>query len=116
MRKLSKFIILCALATGMNSYAQGFSAYKLENIKAIKLFDGSQIDFKKEVSAIQFASDRENKIDFVELKQGLIIDSYDIEKVILKENTSNPFAGRAFNSDLNTNSFMLAMMGDGSGG
>lgn len=116
MRKLSKFIILCALATGMNSYAQDFSTYKLENIMAIKLLDGSQVNFKKEVSAIQFASDRENKIDFIELREGSIIDSYDIERVILKKNSSNPFAGQSFNADLFTHGLMMARLGDGSGG
>ncbi len=116
MRKLNKFILLCAVSLGLNAHAQNFLNSDLGNIKSIELFDGSQIDFQSEVATIQFADDRENKIDFIELKQGLIIDSYDVEKIILKKGATNLFDSKLFNLDRFGKGFKAARAGDGSGG
>ena len=113
MKTLYSLFILSALTLGSNVYSQDLSMLKFSDIKAIKLHSGKIINMKKEVEAIQLAFDRENKVDYVELLEGSVIDSYDIEKVILK----TPSANTLFSMDsFGPTSFMMARMGDGSGG
>ena len=113
MKTLYSLFILSAFTLGSNVYSQEISALKFSDIKAIKLHSGKIINMKKEVESIQLAFDRDNKVDYVELIEGSVIDSYDIEKVILK----TPSANSLFSMDsFGTTSFMMAKMGDGSGG
>lgn len=115
MKTLKSLFILSALTLGTNVYSQDLLMPKFSDIKAIKLHTGELINVKKKVDTIQFALDRENKVDYVELLEGSVIDSYDIDRVIFKKNntsSSNSFGLSDFNS-----TFMLSrVMGDGSGG
>ena len=60
------------------------SELNFSDIKAIKLHTGKLIDVNKEVESIQLAFDRNNKVDYIELIEGSVIDSYDIDKLIIK--------------------------------
>jgi hypothetical protein len=113
MKMLYGLFILSALTLGSNVFAQKISMPKLSDIKAIKLNNGKIINVQKEVESIQLASDRANKVDYVELLEGAVIDSYDIEKVILNNQTSP----KSLNLNHFDSMFMLTrVMGDGSGG
>lgn len=89
MKFLTVFIIFFA------SYANAFTA----QIKSVELFDGEKINAEEKISNIKHAIDRKNKIDFIELTDGRIIDSFDIENVRYDES-----------------SMAAARMGNGSGG
>jgi hypothetical protein len=114
MKKLNKYILIFALSLGTNVMAQdSFVLPKFSDFKEIKLHTGEIINAKKEVSLIQLASDRINKVDYIELKEGLIIDSYDIKEIKFNERFDSSILGkRGLNSEL----VIRAVMGDGSGG
>ena len=71
------------------------------------------INVKKEVDTIQFALDRDNKVDYIELLEGSVIDSYDIKEIKFSEKFDTSILSRyGFSSEL----VIRAVMGDGSGG
>jgi hypothetical protein len=117
MKTLYSLFILIAITLGSNVYSQETSILKFSDIKAIKLHSGKIINMKKEVESIQLAFDRDNKVDYIELLEGSVVDSYDIEKVILKNPASKILSEDSLSSNHFNSIFMLArVMGDGSGG
>jgi hypothetical protein len=117
MKALYSLFILSALTLGSNAYSQEISTLKFSDIKSIKLHSGKIINMKKDVESIQLAFDRDNKVDYIELLEGSVIDSYDIEKVILQKPSSRILSDDSLNSSHFNSAFMLKrVMGDGSGG
>ena len=113
MKTLISLVILSALTLGTNVYSQDLLMPKFSDIKAIKLHTGELINVKKEVDTIQFALDRDNKVDYIELLEGSVIDSYDIQEIKFGEKFDSSILDRhRFNSQL----VIRAVMGDGSGG
>lgn len=113
MKTLKSLFILSALTLGTNVYSQDLLMPKFSDIKAIKLHTGELINVKKEVDKIQFALDRDNKVDYIELLEGSVIDSYDIKEIKFSEKFDTSILNRhGFNSQL----VIRAVMGDGSGG
>ena len=111
MKTLKSLFILTSLSLGTNVLAQNISMPSFSDIKTIKLHTGKLLDVKKEVNTIQLAMDRNNKVDYVELLEGSIIDSYDIDKIIFKQPHTH------LNESFYLNTFMLSrVLGDGSGG
>ena len=69
----------------------------------------------KQIERIQFAQDRKNKIDYIELYEGSLIDSYDINKAILKKEKPN----LSIDPSILNSTYMFSRhfgLGDGSGG
>ncbi|HAZ13891.1 MAG: hypothetical protein A2X86_12940 [Bdellovibrionales bacterium GWA2_49_15] len=65
------------------SWTQAFAgdlSSALKSFEGVSLYDGSVIS-RGQISKIKFAADRDNKIEFLELKDSTYIDSADIEKV-----------------------------------
>jgi hypothetical protein len=112
MKTLKSLFILSALTLGTNVYSKETPVLKITDIKVIKLNSGDLIR-PRQIERIQFAHDRENKIDYIELFEGSLIDSYDINRAILKEESSK----ETIDSSLINSTFMLSrVLGDGSGG
>ncbi len=110
-------ITLCAILLWNVSYGQDHNCSILGQIKEINLYNGMSINIKKQVSEIQFAHDRKNLIDYIELNSGHVIDSVDIKSVRAMSGLRNPLLEQAFNSVLSEHGFLRArMIGDGSGG
>ena len=101
-----KFVYLLAILT-ISTGANAFTP-KLSDFKSVELYDGEMINVKAEVEAIQFADDRINLVDYIELKEGSVIDSYDIRRIHFSRDNHNFSTG---------NRLILAReAGDGSGG
>jgi hypothetical protein len=113
MKMLKSLFILSALALGNNVYSQELLMPSFSDIKTIKLHTGEVINAEKEITLIQLASDRINKVDYIELKEGLIIDSYDIKEIKFNQNFENSILNR---NGMNSQLLIRAVMGDGSGG
>jgi len=117
MRKLYNLMIFSGLALGMSAYSQEIPTHLLNNIKTIKLFNGERVSFEDQVSKVHWASDRLNGIEFIELKDGMIVDSFDVEQLILDSGEQTRRLPRNINLDqLNSRASMMFRIGDGSGG
>jgi hypothetical protein len=114
MKNIKNHILILALSLATNLMAQDSLVLpKFSDIKEIKLHTGEIINANKEISLIQLATDRINRVDFIELKEGLIIDSYDIKEIKFNENFDSSILGRR---GYNSEHVVRALMGDGSGG
>jgi hypothetical protein len=114
MKNFNNYILILALSLATNLMAQDSLVLpKFSDIKEIKLHTGEIINAKKEITLIQLASDRINKVDYIELKEGLIIDSYDIKEIKFNQNFENSILNR---NGMNSQLLIRAVMGDGSGG
>jgi len=76
-------------------------ALDLKQIDKIKLKDGTEITPSK-VEEIYYAVDRDNNVDFLITKLGLVVDSHDIKKIEFK--------------DITNHQMIVKASGDGSGG
>ena len=96
------------------SWAQAFAgeySSALSSFKGVSLYDGSVIS-RSQISTIKFSADRENKIEFLELKDSTYIDSNDIKKIY-----SNPSDFSKLSERLDGRMFRVSSSGgDGSGG
>ncbi len=115
MKILNNLFIFSALTLGLNVYSQDISTSNFAKIESIKLNNGIILNVQKEVEFIQLALDRRNKIDYIELLEGTVIDSYDIERLILKKPTSQ-FPLNDLLDQINSKLILSRVMGDGSGG
>ncbi|PIK13510.1 hypothetical protein [Halobacteriovorax sp. JY17] len=117
MKTLKSLFILSILTLGSNSYSKGSAELNLSNIMAIRLNSGKLIHVNQDVESIQVAGDRANKVDYVELRQGTIIDSYDIDRVIL-EKPRGTVNLTDYLGSISPDTFILLerVLGDGSGG
>lgn len=90
------------------------SADKVGSIKGFVLKDGTEISTLKDIEVIQVNTDRENNIDWVELREGTLIDSTDIQQIIIDKTEINT----TINQIREQNSFLRVKLsaGDGSGG
>lgn len=84
-------------------------------IKELILKDGSRVNTEKEVESIEFSDDRENNIEWVELKEGTLLDSTDIERVLLETNREFDYSDYFVNNN-QIYEIPTDMSGDGSGG
>lgn len=87
-----------------------FSTLSFANTKPELKFilnNGDKIE-QREIRVIQIASDRINNIEWLELKEGTLIDSTDIQSIRV---------GDSFENTLNLDQYILLFAaGDGSGG
>jgi hypothetical protein len=97
---ISKIFILLSLIT---SASANTGITDLEGVESVKIFNGDTI--KPQV--IQRINFSEEKITYIELKDGLIIDSTDIREIKFD---------RLNNLDRLINIHSLKVRGDGSGG
>ncbi|HAZ13265.1 MAG: hypothetical protein A2X86_00445 [Bdellovibrionales bacterium GWA2_49_15] len=82
MKKMIFTFVTTALLAS-SSFAQDLSNTTIElskTIKEAKLFDGRKVDFQKEVEKLHLF---DNKIDFLELRSGEIVDRTDIRSIQL---------------------------------
>jgi hypothetical protein len=97
---ITRILILFSLITSASANT-GIS--DLEGIKSVKIFNGDTIKPQQ----IQRINIDQEKISFIELKDGLIIDSTDIREIKFD---------RLNNLDRLINIYSLKVRGDGSGG
>lgn len=117
MKTLNSLFILSALTLGTNVYSQDLPVLNFSDIKAVKLHTGKLINVNREVESIQLAFDRNNKVDYIELLEGSVIDSYDIDKIILKKPALYRVPTDYFKKQkLHTDFLLKRVLGDGSGG
>lgn len=116
MNRIKTIFILAAVLIGFNANSQEFELPKKNNVQKIVLFDGRELDIAEDVSRIHTAMDRENKVDYIELTDGMIVDSYDIEGFInFSGDQISSFAGPTNIEGLDSD-VIFRLTGDGSGG
>jgi hypothetical protein len=83
----------------------------LNSFRGVALHDGSVIA-RSEISAIGFSAERENKIEFLELKDSTYIDTSDISKIFGNNTDLSKLSERLDGKRLK----LAKSGGDGSGG
>ena len=108
MRKLILFTAILALPSfGQDNKELDFSIFD-----SIQLNNGKKIDFQTKVERIHLSSDRVNKVDYVELLEGTVVDSYDIKEIFLRDKDKD--GSNIIEAGPKT--VTKKLLGDGSGG
>ena len=109
MKTLKTILLSLVIFFTGHVFAQDLSSSKIESIK---LRTGKIVTIKGEVESIQLNADRDNKVDYIILREGTLIDSLDITNI----NMNGKFDLSNIASKLQNTTLRMATNGDGSGG
>jgi hypothetical protein len=108
MKMIKNIILISSLTIGHAAYSQSL---KISDIREIQLHSGKIINVANDVESLTLTSERDNKVDYVELLEGSLIDSTDIRSIKFSDKLD---ISRL--QDISSSQFVVRALGDGSGG